>query len=204
MATPLDVDLENWDPWSPWEVARQLDGLTTPWYVAAGWALDLFLGRQTREHDDIEVGVPAHSFSYVRVALSGFEVVVVGDGKAWPATPESLAAHRQTWVRSAPGGPWLLDVFREPWVGDTWVYERDPRIQLPVERVISRTPDGVPYLQPEIVLLLKARAVRPKDEIDLATVLPHLDSGRRAWLYESLALVQPGHSWLETLQPTKL
>ena len=193
MATPLDVDLENWDPWSPWEVARRIDGLTTPWYVAAGWALDLFLGRQTRQHDDIEVGVPAYSFSEVSGALSGFELVVVGNGKAWPATQESLAAHRQTWVRSAPGEPWLLDVFREPWVGDTWVYERDPRVQRPVERLISSTDDGLPYLQPEVVLLLKARTVRPKDETDLASVLPHLDSTRREWLRESLTLIQPGH-----------
>jgi hypothetical protein len=29
--------------------------------VAAGWALDLFLGRQTREHGDIEIAVPAAS-----------------------------------------------------------------------------------------------------------------------------------------------
>ena len=77
---PLDVDLEAWDAWSPHEAARHLETLTAPWYVAAGWALDLFLGRRAREHDDLEIGVPAHRFAEVRAALAGLEFVV-GDGK---------------------------------------------------------------------------------------------------------------------------
>jgi Aminoglycoside-2''-adenylyltransferase len=39
--------------WTPRDVARHLAGIAAPWYVAAGWALDLFRGRQTREHGDI-------------------------------------------------------------------------------------------------------------------------------------------------------
>jgi hypothetical protein len=30
-----------------------------PWYVAAGWALELFTGDAAREHDDLEIAVPA-------------------------------------------------------------------------------------------------------------------------------------------------
>jgi hypothetical protein len=33
-----------------------------PWCVAAGWALDLFRGMQTREHGDIEIAIPAAGF----------------------------------------------------------------------------------------------------------------------------------------------
>ncbi|HEX5563842.1 MAG TPA: hypothetical protein VFX34_02680, partial [Sporosarcina sp.] len=28
-----------------------------PWGVAGGWAIDLFLGNQTREHSDIEIAI---------------------------------------------------------------------------------------------------------------------------------------------------
>ena len=83
---PLDVDLDAWDAWSPHEAARHLEELAAPWYVTAGWALDLFLGAQTREHDDLEIGVPSQRFAEVREALAGFEFVVIGDGKAWPMT----------------------------------------------------------------------------------------------------------------------
>lgn len=30
--------------WTPAEVTRRLAGVRAPWYVAAGWALDLFRG----------------------------------------------------------------------------------------------------------------------------------------------------------------
>lgn len=199
MAQPLDVDLDAWDSWSPAEAAQRLEELAAPWYVAAGRALDLYLGRQTREHDDLEIGVPAHRFAEVRDVLVDLELVVVGDGKAWPATSETLSAHHQTWVRERGGGPWRVDVFREPWDGDVWVCRRDPRIRLRSANLIARTSDLIPYAQPEVVLLLKAKATRPKDEGDFATVLPHLDAGRRAWLSDALALVHPGHPWLEAL-----
>jgi hypothetical protein len=196
---PLDVDLDAWDAWSPQEAARHLETLAAPWYVIAGWALDLFLGRQTREHADLEIGVPEHRFAEVREVLSGFELVAVGDGRAWPLSEESLATHRQTWVRE-PGGPWRVDVMREPWAGDTWICRRDPTIRQQAASLISRTAAGIPYVQPEVVLLFKAKHVSPKDELDLATVLPHLDSRRRSWLRDALTRVHPGHAWIESLE----
>ena len=195
---PLDLDLDAWDAWSPHEAARHLEALTAPWYVTAGWALDLFLGVQTREHPDLEIGVPEHRFAEVREVLSGFELVAVGDGQAWALSEESLTTYRQTWVRE-PGGPWRVDVMREPWDGDTWVFRRDAMVRLHAASLISRTADGIPYLQPEVVLLFKAKVVRPKDEVDFAAVLPHLGSNRRSWLRDALTLVHPGHAWLESL-----
>ena len=91
-----------------------------------------------------------------------------------------------------PDGPWRVDVMREQWDGDTWICRRDPRIRVHAATLISRTPDGIPYLQPEIVLLFKAKAVRPKDELDFAEVLPHLDGNRRLWLRDALGLCTPG------------
>lgn len=195
----IDVDLDAWDAWTPHEAALHLAALEAPWYVAAGWALDLFLGRQTRVHDDLEIGAPAHRFAEVREALADFELVVVGDGKAWPTTASTLATHRQTWVRERAGGPWRLDVIREPWDDDVWVLARDPRIRLSAASLIAHTADGIPYARPDVVLLLKAKASRPKDELDFGTTVPHLDVEQRAWLREALALVHPGHRWLEAL-----
>ncbi len=198
-AEPLDFDLDDWDAWTPAEAARHLERLEAPWYVTAGWALDLFLRRQTREHDDLEIGVPSSRFTEVRDVLDDFELVVVGGGKAWQLDPRSLATHHQTWVRDRDGGPWRMDVFREPWDGEVWTCRRDARIRLPASRLISRTSDGIPYARPEVVLLFKANSTRPKDEDDFATVLPHLDAERRHWLREALALVHPEHRWLAAL-----
>ena len=73
-----------WDPWHPADIARLLAGVTVPWYVAGGWAIDLFIGRQTREHGDLEIAIPASAFAAIRGVLPDYEFDVVGSGRRWP------------------------------------------------------------------------------------------------------------------------
>ena len=205
-AGAFEPDLSLWDAWRPEQVAALLAGVQAPWYVAAGWAIDLFLGQESREHEDLEIGVPRERFSEIAERLGGFELFVPDGGLmglVWPFdnAPQELDGNHQTWVREPASGRWLLDVFREPSDGDTWIYRRDERIKLPYRDVIERTDDGIPYARPEIVLLFKAkRSTRPKDEADLEAVLPSLGPARRRWLAEALALVHPDHPWRERIQ----
>jgi hypothetical protein len=85
--------------------------------------------------------------------------------------------------------------------GDTefWVFRREPKIRRPWSEVIRRTPQGQPYLAPEIQLLYKARSPRPRDEEDFAQVIPRLDASARKWIRESLQMTQPAHDWLAAL-----
>ena len=182
----MEPDLSKWAPWSPEEVLRRLAGVDAPWYIAAGWGIDLFLGEQRREHEDIEIAVPRARLAEFLDVFHGYEL-------------QTISSH-QTWVREPGTGLWRLDVFAEPSEGDTWVCRRDERIRLPYDQVIERTAEGIPYGSPEIILLFKAKHVRPKDESDFAAVLPQLDPDRRAWLAASLELVHPGHRWLTALQ----
>ncbi|WP_224279079.1 nucleotidyltransferase domain-containing protein [Streptomyces sp. LS1784] len=186
--------------WTPSEVAQRLAGIGTPWYVAAGWALDLFRGRQTRAHGDIEIAVPAASFPEVRRRFPGYVLDAAGSGRIWEdATPEVLAAVHQTWLRDPATGNYLLDVFREPHDGDTWICRRDERIRLPYSGIIHHTQDGIPYLAPELVLLFKAKHARRKDQADFDATVPHMTLTQRETLAELLACAHPGHPWLADL-----
>jgi hypothetical protein len=186
--------------WTPGEVARRLAGIAVPWYVAAGWALDLFRGRQTRKHGDIEIAIPAASFPEVRDRFPGYVFDGVGDRRIWEdATPDVLAAVHQTWLRDPATGNYLVDVFREPHDVDTWICRRDETIRLPYRDIIHRTADGIPYLAPELVLLFKAKHARPKDQADFDGTVPHMTPAQRESLAELLARVHPGHSWLAGL-----
>ena len=193
-----------WDPWRPEDVTRLLAGIDVPWYVAAGWALELFLGGQRRDHEDLEIAVPARRFDEVAAALEGLELFVVGPeaGVVRPLDEarDLLEPTHQTWVRDPAAGVWRFDVFREPSDGVMWVCRRDDSIRLPYDRVIERTDGGIPYGAPEVVLLYKAKHTRPKDDDDFAAVVPHLGDDRRRWLADALARVHPGHRWLAELQ----
>ena len=185
-AASFEPDLSKWDAWSPEEVSRRLARVEAPWYVAAGWALDLFLGGQRRDHDDIEIAVPGARLDEFTSVFDGFEL-------------HTISAH-QTWVREPETGLWRLDIFGEPSDGDMWVFRRDERIRLLYDHVIEHTANGLPYGRPEIILLFKAKHARPKDEDDLAAALPRLDSARRVWLTTAVELAHPGHAWLGRLR----
>ncbi|MEU8790889.1 hypothetical protein [Streptomyces sp. NPDC048643] len=192
-----EVEARWTDAWRPEQVAERLSGVSTPWCVAAGWALDLFRGEQSRPHDDLEIAVPSAGFPEIRARFPEFVFDAVGGGRVWPgAEPGALAATHQTWLRDPSNGRFLLDVFREPHAGDIWICRRDARVRLPYAEIIEHTADGIPYLIPELALLFKAKATRPKDRRDFETVLPLLSRTRRDRLSDLLQSVHPGHPWL--------
>jgi hypothetical protein len=188
-----------WAPWTPDEVAEHLAGVATRWYVVAGWALDLFRGEQSRPHEDIEIGVPQGGFPAIRSALADLPCDVIGDGQRWPLEGPAFDAHFQTWFRDPTTGVYVLDVFRDPHVGDTWVCRRDPAITLPYDDVVMSSSAGIPFLAPQVALLFKAKRLRDKDRADFDGVRPLLSAAQVRWLAGALARVHPGHPWLADL-----
>ena len=189
--------------WTPGEAARALEGLSAPWAVAGGWALDLWLGEETRAHEDLEIAVPAEFFAEVRGRLEGlglklFDIV---DGEVL-ALPPGHAPHprmHQTWVMDPQAYGWRMDIFREPGDAQTWIYRRTGALSAPRAWASGRTRDGVPFVAPQIVLLFKAKAQREKDEADFAKIAPRLSPDARAWLANGLQLIHPGHPWIDRL-----
>ena len=165
------------------------------WYVAGGWAIDLYLGRKTRDHEDIEIAIPRTQFPALRRCLAGFELYQALDGAVTPVGSGEPEAH-QVWVCDPAVRVWRMDTFLEPGDAQTWVSHRDERVRLDRGEAVSRDADGIPYLRPQYVLLAKARHTRDKDEADLASVLPTLDGEVRAWLAEAIERVHPGHPWV--------
>lgn len=194
--------LEAWHgAWTPQECARELAGIGIPWCVVGGWAIDLFLGRQTREHGDLEIAIVRSDLPAVRAHLSRYSFYAVGDGEV-----HRLARHQpppaekhQTWVLDEGVQLWRVDVMQEPGDHSTWVCRRDESIAAPRSRMTG-VRDGVPYLRPEGVILYKAKSRRPKDEADFATCLPHMQPDAREWLRTALDQAHPGHPWTADLK----
>ncbi|HST13556.1 MAG TPA: hypothetical protein VLJ44_01750 [Gaiellaceae bacterium] len=194
-------DDAEWRAWRPEAAAERLETLAAPWYVAAGWAIDLFLGYERREHEDLEIAAPGYAFPEIQALLGELEFYAVGDGEvaAVAESPQRFDATHQTWGLDGAAFEWRIDVFREPSDGGRWICRRHAAIRLPYDELIERTADGIPYVRPEVALLFKAKAAREKDKDDLNDVLPLLAPSRRALLRDWIALVHPGHPWLARL-----
>lgn len=192
--------LDAWEPWRPGEVAARLSGIAAPWCVVGGWAIDLFLGRETRLHGDLEIGIPRSTFAEVRDRLSEFAMHSVGGGEVRALAADALPPRdkHQNWVRDRAANAWRMDVMLEPGDAETWICRRDESIRGPRAAMIGMR-DSVPFLVPEAVLLFKAKAARTKDEADFSATLPHLSDAARAWLRRSLEQLHPEHAWIARL-----
>lgn len=168
------------------------------WGIAGGWALDLFIGQESRPHADIDIAILRADQRQLRTQLSGrVEKVVEGQLVHWSPTevltPPVHEVH-VTW----PDGYHLEFLLNEQDVEtDEWVFRRDSRIRRPLAAAFAAS--GVPYLAPEIALLYKAKAPAAKDDADFRAVLSHLQDDQRSWLRQALELTAPGHRWASFL-----
>ncbi|MCA1712301.1 MAG: hypothetical protein LC789_11950 [Actinobacteria bacterium] len=183
----------RWQPPALDELADLLGPVR--WWVAGGWALELFSG-VPRPHEDVDVGIPRSELRGLVARLSHLHLWTAQDGALRPLRwfDELPAEYEQLWARRNAQSPWLLDLLLTPVVEDEWVFKRDPRLRLPMHRAV-RTTRGIPHLAPEVALLHKAHLRRPKDERDLDVVLPLLDDEARRWLRDALALTVPDSPW---------
>ena len=192
----------------PEQVAELLAGVQAPWYVAAGWAIDLFLGEERREHEDLEIAVPRVRFPEIAERLSGFELFVpdsdlTDPGLVWPfaQAPSALAGNHQTWVREPDER--TLAARRLPRA------LRRRRLDLPARRTdqaaLSRRDRADRRRHP-----VRATGARPALQGEAASCGRRTrptsrqcyrgsGSDRRQWLADALRLVHPGHPWSERL-----
>ncbi|BCP53072.1 hypothetical protein K32_16890 [Kaistia sp. 32K] len=201
MTTSAIPDDDAWTAWHPAELGQRLRGIGRPWHVVGGWALDLWHGRETREHEDLEFAVLRDDLDAFRHALAGMQFFTAGSGIVAPLPDGADPAPEifQIWCLDPLERRWRVDMMIEPGTPDEWVYRRDPRLVRRRAEMIATTADGLPYLKPAAVLLFKAKHVRGKDELDFAKALPKLETAERAWLKASLQTLHPGHPWIDAL-----
>jgi hypothetical protein len=191
----------DWASVTPREAAGLMNGAGVRWWVVGGWAVDAFTGTP-REHEDIDVGFFRSDLPVILAHLNRDLCVwsnLSGTLRPLRAPEDIQDGARQLWVRRDAQSPWLLDLAMTSHDGDTWTSPRDARVRLLFEDATFEAADGIRYLAPELVLYMKARMARPKDEADLERILPRLAPDASDRLRAWLELVHPGHRWLATI-----
>jgi hypothetical protein len=188
----------------PLKVARLLAGLEKHWFVAGGWALDLFLEKLTRKHKDIEIAI----FRCDQLALQNFL-----KGWEFKKVIPRPKMHTELWNEDE----WLdlpvheihaenkysdllhLEILLNESYGDEWRFRRNPCITRPISALGTNSENGIPFLNPEIVLLYKAKNPNPRDEADFKNVLEILGQKSRDWLKQAIQTCYPEHCWINIL-----
>jgi hypothetical protein len=200
------------------------------WFVCGGWAVDAWLGRQTRDHGDVDIVVFhddqralfEHFSGWHLIAHTAFEATPSTD--QWDGRPlrasdhiharpggEANRALLEAWVTSPgtqPADDLNLELVLNERVGDDWLMSREPRVSLPVGRAVGPCPAGPPAAVPEVLMFYKATAYpgvegypREKDRDDFLALAPLLDSVRLDWLRGAIGAMEPAHPWLSLLGP---
>ncbi|GAB3755468.1 nucleotidyltransferase domain-containing protein [Microlunatus parietis] len=174
-------------------------GFKQPWWVVGGWAIDVFTGLP-REHEDVDVSIFASDVSHLRAHVRGrWDLWNVAGGDMRPLTdrtPDVFDDASQIWVRENGDAPWVLDVPMTPGHGEQWTNKFIPGHTAPLEAVTWIADDKIRYLNPEIVLLFKARKRRRKDDRDFEVTWPLLGQEKQDWLREMIRGFDADHPWI--------
>lgn len=191
-------------------LADLMSGFRPRWYLCGGWAVDTWLGGQTRDHADVDIAVFQDDQRAIFDHLAGWRLIahdpnVAGDTRErWDGRRLDLPAHVH--ARSPDG--LNLEVLLNERSGRDWVFSREPPVIMPLRRCARQSAWGLPTVVPEVLLFYKATAYfgdeelegrRPQDEPDFLALLPHLAQRQGRWLREAVSQVHPGHPWLTEL-----
>ena len=183
------------------KLSRLLNDFKQPWFIAGGWAIDLFIGDVTRVHKDVEIAIFRKDHNSLREYLFGWEFTKVVNGKMqpwneneWLELPiHEIHAHTKNNLLSE------LEILLDECSQSEWRFRRNLDIARPLSMIPLRTDIGIPFLAPEIVLLYKAKNPRSKDEDDFYRVCRLLDEERQVWLKQAITVCYPRHHWLTKL-----
>lgn len=173
------------------------------WCVAGGWAIDLFLERQTRPHEDLEVVALRQEGEKLFRHLKPFrpQKIFAGDPPRFELWQGETIPSEVIQLRLGQITPAVdFDVLLTPSEQSQWICRRDESIRLPLGEIYQHSKSGVPYLKPEIVLLFKAKYAEEKDQADFDNAIPDMNQSAIIWLLSSLGKVYKNHRWLDALR----
>jgi hypothetical protein len=177
------------------------------WWVAGGWALDLFTGESWRPRYDLDVAIARRDQGLAQQFLHGWDFQYAAPGTSNPVVFQSWEAGQTlgfeihgSWARENRNSPWRFEFLLHEIEQAVWSFRYCREVRRPANRIGGQTPSGIPYLQPEIDLLYKAVRLRQVDEQDFKRVLPHLTTEQRAQLAGDIVHFSPEHPWLALLK----
>jgi hypothetical protein len=185
----------------PLQVSTMMSDFKPSWFVAGGWAIDLFLEKETRIHQDIEIAIFRKDQTALHDYFDGWLLRKIVNG-------ESVIWHRDEWLTlpiheahccNETAHPPQLEILLNESNETDWIYRRNENVRRSLVKIQLESNAGVKFLCPEVVLLYKSKNPRAKDEQDFQAVVKCLDAERKEWLKDAIKVSNSEHHWLRSL-----
>ena len=212
------------------ELIKEINGMlknqSFEYAFCGGYAIDLFLEKQTRPHGDVDIMTYWKDRDAVIVYMQSLGYTVyemIGDGKAHLIsdiskqfkTKRNIACIKDNSTKAVLSKTEKQDIFyidfpdipqyKSDFVeflfndkNDTdFLYARNHEIRRVLDKAILFS-DDIPYLSPELCLLYKSTDTeRNGYQHDYDAAMAKMNDEQKAWLNKALALVYDGnHKWI--------
>lgn len=185
----------------PLKVTDLMREFEPDWFVAGGWAIDLFLEKETRRHEDIEIVVFRRDQLALQNHLGDWILRKAAKGvlTSWKSGEFLEPPVHEIHCQKLSGELRQLEVLLNEADGKDWFFRRNQRITKPISELHLTTVSGIKSLCPEVVLLYKSKNPRAKDEQDFKAAVKYLNPEAKRWLRDALSICRPEHHWLSNL-----
>jgi hypothetical protein len=165
--------LSKWEPVELPEIKTHV-GNHANWFLCGGYSIDLFVGRQTRSHSDVDIGIYRSEIEdALRCVENGIVYVCDPPGSVTRWNGEPIPEHvNDIWVASSEEDCWILQILIFTDVGEKVVFKRDKNVSW-TKAVHTIESKGYRILNPAITLLYKASRGKfeEKDAMDITTLI---------------------------------
>jgi hypothetical protein len=186
---------------TPLQVWSLMRDFKPNWLIVGGWAIDLYLEKVTRHHEDIEIAI----FRQDQIALQNYldgwvlKKAVNGTLSVWNRDELLELPIHEIHCFKETAEPQSLEVLLNETDGDKWLFRRNKKVTKPLSEFYLTSNLGMKFLRPEVALLYKSKNPQLKDEHDFKAVVEYLDIESKQWLKNALTVCYSEHHWLQRL-----
>lgn len=208
------------------ELCEHLSGLKIDWHLCGGLALDVYLGRITRRHKDLDITVNfddmRECIGYLKYKGWNIEVPVGGgrlvpveyvlnhpdlsfdniwcfkDGAGFLFTEKTEGVYRYVrYSREEQRKLDFIEVLFNRVEDGLFFFKRNHSITRSIEKAFIKK-DGISILAPELVLLYRSKDLGNLDYVrDFELVIKVLEEERYNWFIKAMKMAYPeGHPWI--------
>lgn len=188
-------DSSQWKPWTIEKIKTTFNDFE--WILAGGFALELFVGKNYRNHADIDILVARENQKKLFDSIDESKIFIAKDGKltAFEKNRFYEFPFQDVWILDDDLLSWCLQVMLYDVEEGLWIYKREKSIKLRNDFLFWEK-EGIKIIKPEIQLLYKSKSIRPKDEKDFQIVKEKLDESAKKWLNDALKKCYGRHKWI--------